>query len=58
VNQEELFEYLEKEKKEVLIELLENAYEVMNREQKDDVFYAIEKKIPLKDIDAENLEVG
>ena len=58
MNQEELFEYLEKEKKEVLIELLENAYEVMNREQKDDVFYAIEKKIPLKDIDAENLEVG
>jgi hypothetical protein len=55
MNEDELFEYLEEESKERLIELLKSAYDVMSRGQKDDVFYSIEKKVALKEIVAEEL---
>ena len=55
MNKDRLFEYLETQKKAQLIELLESAFEVMDIEQRHDVFDEIISDLPPVTVDGEQL---
>ncbi len=55
MNKDRLFEYLETQKKAQLIELLESAFDVMDTEQRHDVFDEIIRDLPPATVDGEQL---
>ncbi len=55
MNKERLFEHLREQKSEKLIKLLETAFDIMNTNQRHDVFGVITIEIPPADLNGEKL---